>query len=50
MHSSYYSFKMASNPHLTSDLRHILRPRLLKPGEAFVIRYKNPLRNHKTDV
>ncbi|CAG8099928.1 unnamed protein product [Penicillium salamii] len=41
---------MASNTHLTKGLRHILRPRLLKSGEAFVIRYKNPLRNHKTDV
>lgn len=36
--------------YLTTGLRHVPNPRLLKPGEAFIVRFKNSLRQYKTDV
>ena len=36
--------------YLTTGLRHVPTPRLLKPGEVFIVRFKNALRGYKIDV
>ncbi|KAJ6181168.1 hypothetical protein N7519_011629 [Penicillium mononematosum] len=41
---------MAPRTYLTTGLRHLGKPRLLEPGETFVVRYKNSLRQYKSDV
>ncbi|KAJ5950302.1 uncharacterized protein N7479_008715 [Penicillium vulpinum] len=41
---------MAPRTYLTTDLRHLPKPRPLKPGEALLVRYKNSLRQYKADV
>ncbi|CAG8335655.1 unnamed protein product [Penicillium nalgiovense] len=44
------STKMAPRTYLTTGLRHLGKPRLLEPGQTFVVRYKNSLRQYKSDV
>ncbi|OQE16080.1 hypothetical protein PENFLA_c029G07829 [Penicillium flavigenum] len=41
---------MAPRTYLTTGLRHLGKPRPLEPGETFVVRYKNSLRQYKSDV
>ncbi|CRL22270.1 unnamed protein product [Penicillium camemberti] len=41
---------MGSRTYLTTGLRHLNKPRALEPGETFVVRYKNSLRQYKSDV
>ncbi|KAJ5211218.1 hypothetical protein N7491_011038 [Penicillium cf. griseofulvum] len=41
---------MPPKKYLTTGLRHLPKPRALEPGEAFVVRYKNSLRQYKSDV
>ncbi|CAI7592005.1 unnamed protein product [Penicillium crustosum] len=42
--------KMGPRTFLTTDLRHLNKPRTLEPGETLIIRYKNSLRQYKSDV
>ncbi|KAJ5055359.1 hypothetical protein NUH16_010922 [Penicillium rubens] len=44
------STKMPPRAYLTTGLRHLGKPRLLEPGETFVVRYKNSLRQYRADV
>jgi hypothetical protein len=44
------ALKMAAVIRLTAGLRHMPVPRLLKPGEIFIVRFKNALRGYKVDV
>ncbi|KAJ5793695.1 hypothetical protein N7457_000294 [Penicillium paradoxum] len=41
---------MGPKTFLTTGLRHLHKPRLLEPGETFIIRFKNSLRGYKCDV
>ncbi|KAF7518089.1 hypothetical protein PCG10_000663 [Penicillium crustosum] len=41
---------MGPRTFLTTDLRHLNKPRTLEPGETLIIRYKNSLRQYKSDV
>ncbi|CAG8908418.1 unnamed protein product [Penicillium egyptiacum] len=41
---------MGPRTYLTTGLRHLGKPRPLEPGETFVVRYKNSLRQYKSDV
>ncbi|KAJ5815962.1 hypothetical protein N7447_008195 [Penicillium robsamsonii] len=41
---------MAPRTYLTTGLRHLPKPRTLEPGEALLVRYKNSLRQYKSDV
>ncbi|KUM58073.1 hypothetical protein ACN42_g9095 [Penicillium freii] len=44
------STKMGPRTYLTTGLRHLNKPRALEPGETLIIRYKNSLRQYKSDV
>ncbi|KGO70590.1 hypothetical protein PITC_051840 [Penicillium italicum] len=44
------STKMGPRTYLTTGLRHLGKPRPLEPGETFVVRFKNSLRQYKSDV
>ncbi|CAI7627607.1 unnamed protein product [Penicillium glandicola] len=41
---------MGPKTYLTTGLRHLPKPRPLEPGEAFIVRFKNSLRQYKADV
>ncbi|KAJ5360819.1 hypothetical protein N7517_010010 [Penicillium concentricum] len=41
---------MGPRTYLTTGLRHLPKPRVLEPGEALIVRYKNSLRQYKSDV
>lgn len=42
--------KMGPRTYLTTDLRHLGKPRPLEAGETYVVRFKNSLRQYKADV
>lgn len=41
---------MAHYAPLTAGLRHVTQLQELQPGDLYVIRFKNPLRNYRTDI
>ncbi|KAI2733541.1 hypothetical protein CBS147332_556 [Penicillium roqueforti] len=41
---------MGPRTYLTTDLRHLGKPRPLEAGETYVVRFKNSLRQYKADV
>lgn len=41
---------MPIQQYLTSGLKHCHEARELLPGEAYVVRFKNPMREYKTDI
>lgn len=44
------STKMGPRTYLTTGLRHLNKPRALEPGDTLIVRYKNSLRQYKSDV
>lgn len=41
---------MASYAPLTHGLKHVTKTSELQPGQVYIVRFKNALRNHRTDI